>query len=353
MRLDRDYSRRMLYSWPLNHMKKKTHFQNKVVTTTTKHNGTRVCRCTFLPLKSTATMITDLILITLAPALILFSLPLTIFAAVTTTLAISTLFLRALIAYVELAAFLARNQVALISSQLISHTRSSSPSAFTTSSSAEDPPIISSNGLDRSDSRKLKLSHRTSIASNGPLTPRPFGESNMSGSGGGGIYGRNSAGVFGQRDFEGVGGWGMEDSDDEDRVPWTVMSSRLELPNHVAHERRDGIHPRSGSSMSFMPTRPTSWHALTPSSRRPTSWHAKTPSGSTCSNSGGDYFSTKRSSRPTSWHAKTPSGSTCSNSVGDYFSPKRSSRPTSWHAKTSSGPNCGDSGGDYFSTKRT
>ncbi|MCJ1349967.1 hypothetical protein MMC31_008210 [Peltigera leucophlebia] len=166
-------------------------------------------------------MITDLILITLAPALILFSLPLTIFAAITTTLAISTLFLRALIAYVELAAFLARTKVALISSQLISHTRSSSPSAFTTSSSAEDPPIISSNGLDRSDSRKLKLSHRASIASNGPLTPRPFGESNMSGSGGGGIYGRNSAGVFGQRDFEGVGGWGMEDSDDEDRVPWT------------------------------------------------------------------------------------------------------------------------------------
>lgn len=303
------------------------------------------------PLKSTATMFTDIILITLTPALILFSLPLTIFAAITTTLAISTLFLRALIAYAQLATFLARNQVALISSHLTSHTRSSSASIFTTSSSsAEDPPIISSNGVDRSDSRQSKLSHRSSIASNGPLTPRPVGERNMSV---GGIYGRNSAGVFGQRDFEGVGGWSIEDSDDEDRLPWTTMRSRLELPNHVAHERREANHRRSGSSLSFIPTRPTSWHALTPSSTRPTSRHDKTPSGSTCSNSGGDYFTTKRSSRPISWHAKIPSGSTCSNSGGDYFSSKRSSRPMSWHAKTTSGSPCSNHGGDYFYTKRT
>lgn len=263
-----------------------------------------------LPIKSTAAkMISDLILITLAPAFILFSLPLTVFAAITTILALSTLFLRALIAYSELAALLARNQVALISSQLISHTRSSSASTFTTSSSAEDPPtIISTNGLERSDSRQSKLSHRSSIASNGPLTPRPAGagESNMSG---GGIYGLNSAGVFGQRDFEGVGGWSMEDSDDDeeeeeegndvDRLPWTVMNSRLELPYHVTHDRRDANQQqrRSGSSLSsFIPTRPTSWHALlTPSSsRRPMSLHAKTPSSSTtCStstNSGADYF---------------------------------------------------------------
>lgn len=253
-------------------------------------------------------MITDIILITLAPAFILFSLPLTLFAAITTILALSTLFLRALIAYSELAAFLARNQIALISSQLISYTGSSSASTFTTSSSSEDRHIIiSTNGLEGSDSRQSKLSRRSSIASNGPLTPRPVGagESNMSG---GGIYGLNSAGVFGQRDFEGVGGWSMEDSDyddddeeeeenDVDRLPWTVMNSRLELPCHVTHERRDGNQQRrSGSSLSsFIPTRPTSWHALlTPSSSRwPMSLHAKTPSSSTCStstNSGGDYF---------------------------------------------------------------
>ena len=55
----------------------------------------------------------------------------------------------------------------------------------------------------------------------------------------GGIYGWNMAAVFGQRDFEAVGGWSMEDSDDEDHVPWTVMNSRLELPTHVAHRRRE------------------------------------------------------------------------------------------------------------------
>lgn len=295
-------------------------------------------------------MIAHIILITFAPAFILFSFPLTIFAAITTTLALSTLFLRALFAYAELAAFLAGNQLALRSLQLIIHSGSSSASTSTNSSSAEDPPIISSNGLDRSDSRRSTLSHRSSTSSNGLLTPRLVGESNMSG---GGIYGRNSAGVFGQRDFEGVGGWSMEDSDDEDRVPWAVMNTRLELPCHVAHERRDTDHCRSGSSLSFIPTRPTSWHALTPSSSRRTSWHAQTLSGSACSNRGGDYITTKRSSRPISWHAKTPSGSTCSNPGGDYFSTKRSSRPLSWHAKTPSGSTCSNQEGDYFSTKRT
>lgn len=289
------------------------------------------------PKSRPATMITELMLIALAPVLILSSLPLTIFAAITTTLAMSTLFLRALIAYAELVVVLARNQVARISSQLIYHTRFSSASTFTTSSTSEaPPPIISSNGLDRSDySRQSKPSHRSSIASNGPLTPgRPVGESNLS-SGGGGIYGRNSAGVFGQRDFEGVGGWSMEDSDDEDHVPWTVMNSRLELPSHVAHERRAGNHHRrSGSSVSFIPTRPTSWHA-------------QTSSGPTCSNSRGVRLFTESPSRPTSWHAITPT-----NSGGDYFLPIRSSRPTSWHAKIPSESMSSNQGGDYFSTKR-
>lgn len=296
-------------------------------------------------------MIADIILITFTPAFILFSLPLIIFAAFTTTLALSTLFLRALLAYAELAAVLACNQLALRSSQLILHTRSSSASTSTTSASVEDPLIISSNGLDRSNSRQSRLSHRSSISSNGPLTPRPIGESNISG---GGIYSRNSAGVFGQRDFEGIGGWSMEDSDDEDRVPWAVMNTRLELPSHVAHGRRDANRRHSGSSLSFIPTRPTSWHALTPSSSRPTSWHAKSQSGSTWSNPGGDYFTTtKRSSRPISWHAKTPSGPTSSNSGGDYFSTKRSSRPLSWHVQTPSESTCSKQEGDYFSTKRT
>lgn len=256
-------------------------------------------------------------LIIFAPALIFFSLPIIILAAFTTTLALSTLFLRALFAYAELAAVLARNQIALRSSQLLIHTGSSLASTSTNSSSAEDPLTASSNGLDRSDSRRSKLSHRSSISSDGPLTPRPVGVS------GGGIYGRNSAGVFGQRDFEGVGGWSMEDSDDEDRVPWAVTNTRLELPSHVAHERQDANYRHSRSSLSFIPTRPTSWHALTPSSSRPSSWHAKSPSGSTWSNSVGDCFSTKQLSRPLSWHVKTPSGSTSSNQEGDYFSTKR------------------------------
>lgn len=295
-------------------------------------------------------MIAHIILITFAPAFILFSLPLTIFAAFTSTLALSTLFLRALFAYAELAVFLAGYQFALRSWQPIIHSESSSASTYIISSSTEEPFIICSNGLDRSDSRRSKLSHRNSISSNGPLTPRLFGESNMSG---GGIYGRNSAAVFGQRDFEGVGGWSMEDSDDEDCAPWAVMNTRLELPSHVAHERRETNHYRSGSSLSFIPTRPTSWHALTPPSSRPTNWHAQTLSRSACSNPAGDHITTKRSSRPISWHAKTPSGSTCSNPGGDYFSTERSSRPLSWHARTPSGSTCSNQEGDYFSTKRT
>lgn len=143
----------------------------------------------------------------------------------------------------------------------------------------------------------------------------------------GGVYGRNSAAVFGQRDFEGVGGWSMEDSDDEGCAPWAVINTRLELPSHVAHERRETNHYRSVSSLSFIPTRPTSWHALTPSSSRPTTWHAQTLSGSAYGYPGGDHTTTIRSSRPISWHTKTPPGSTYSNLGVDYFSTQRSSQP--------------------------
>lgn len=52
----------------------------------------------------------SLFYILLSPLLLLISIPLSLFAAITTTLAFSTLFFRALLVYAELAAVLIQNQ---------------------------------------------------------------------------------------------------------------------------------------------------------------------------------------------------------------------------------------------------
>lgn len=204
--------------------------------------------------------------IILSPVLLLVSLPLAIFAAFTTSFAFSALFIRALVVYAELTAVLIQNQFA-----------ASGAAKSTSSDRKSTPPVI-----DEKDSRrKSRRSSACSGNSNGgSMTPRIPESSGL------GIYG--SGGM--ERDFEGVGGWRIPGSDDDD-VLWTSMNSRLELPAIV--DERKYNHHRSFTSGSLSAasiitsSRPRSF------ARTPSSTHA---AGNT---SPEEYFANRAASKST------------------------------------------------------
>lgn len=172
----------------------------------------------------------SLLCILLSPVLLLISLPLAIFAALTTSLAFSALFLRALVVYAELAAVLIQNQFAINNRAA---KRVSADWRFS-------PPVTT----DEKDSRrKSRRSSACSGNSNGgSMTPRILESSGL------GIYGCRGI----ERDFEGVGGWRIPGSDDDD-VLWTSMNSRLELPamgdERLQHHRSLTSNSLSSASM--------------------------------------------------------------------------------------------------------
>ena len=153
----------------------------------------------------------SLFYIVLSPILFFISIPLSLFAALTTTLALSTLFLRALLVYAELGAVLVQNQ--FISQRANEKNRTSDK---TTAAATEGRPA------------------RRSSAGSGSTTPRTPDT-------GLGIY---SGSVV--RDFEGVGGWRTEDED----AIWTSLNSRLELPAMVDAPRRNHHRSRTSGSLA-------------------------------------------------------------------------------------------------------
>ncbi|MCJ1292704.1 hypothetical protein MMC34_004257 [Xylographa carneopallida] len=134
-----------------------------------------------------------LLSIALTPFILLVSVPLFIFAIITTSLAFSTLFLRVLIVYVELAVVVIHNH-------------------FSLSPSPKQEPVLSR--------KKSGRSIAGSRSSSGSLTPKlPVSDS--------GLYPSTPL----ARDFEGVGGWRFPDAEDDDsEALWTGMNARLELP---------------------------------------------------------------------------------------------------------------------------
>lgn len=144
----------------------------------------------------------------------LIAVPLLLFAFFTTVAASLTLLFRVLLVYADLAAV-------LIKSQLLHHhtSISTSPHARGKSSRASGPPS------------RRRSSGSKSVESIGL-----------------GIY---SAGTM-HRDFEGVGGWRIPNTDGED-ILWTSMNARLELSacsdGHFRHHRR-AITSGAASAMS-------------------------------------------------------------------------------------------------------
>ncbi|MCJ1386700.1 hypothetical protein MMC17_009826 [Xylographa soralifera] len=131
--------------------------------------------------------------IALTPFILLVSVPLFIVAVITTSLAFSTLFLRVLIVYIELAIVVVHNHFSL-------------------------PPAPKKEAsLSR---KKSGRSIAGSRSSSGSLTPKLLVPDS-------GIYPSTPL----ARDFEGVGGWRFpEAGDDDSEALWTGMNTRLELP---------------------------------------------------------------------------------------------------------------------------
>jgi hypothetical protein len=145
------------------------------------------------------------------PSILFFSIPLAIFAIITTTFTFSILLFRVLLVYAELAiAVIPHYLLGLaVPKQSLPRTKSfSNPGAV---------PIR----------RRKRRSSGGSGASAGSLTPVA---SDIN-------FGLNQS-IGPQRDFEGVGGWRL-DVPSEDESLWTSFNSRLELPaDHVRRHRR-------------------------------------------------------------------------------------------------------------------
>ncbi|MCJ1278334.1 hypothetical protein MMC21_006149 [Puttea exsequens] len=159
-----------------------------------------------------------------SPLLLFISIPLAAFAALTTTLAFSTLFFRVFLVYTELAA-------ALVQDHFADQTTPAYPPNSNLLKLAISPD----------DKQLRRKSRRSSGSSNGgSLTPKAPESSGF------GIYSGGGA----ARDFEGVGGWRFPGPDDDDDDAWENMNSRLELPVLV-NDSRTRHHHRSRTSGSL------------------------------------------------------------------------------------------------------
>lgn len=155
------------------------------------------------------------------PLLLLFSIPLAALALLTTTLAFSTLLVRVLIVYIELALVVAHNQF------------------FRRVPSKTTQPPGKGNLSSSTSGHQRRKSRRSSAGSagseQGSITPKAGDTGNF------GLI--TSTGI--DRDFEGVGGWRFSGPDEED-PQWTSTNSRLELPAAVGELKRK--HNRSLTS---------------------------------------------------------------------------------------------------------
>ncbi|PTB63977.1 hypothetical protein BBK36DRAFT_1181122 [Trichoderma citrinoviride] len=167
------------------------------------------------------------------PFLLVTTIPLAVFAGITTTFAFSILILRVFVVYLDIALSLVSQSLSHLtesSAAKFHHPRRPSSSSPSSSSSVHSrtnsvSPSASSTLLKRQhNSRRRRLS--SSVYSAGSATPA----SDI------GLGLIPSVGA--ERDFEGVGGWrlGGGDDDDDDDDAWTTINSRLEL--HDRNHRR-------------------------------------------------------------------------------------------------------------------
>ncbi|POS78388.1 hypothetical protein DHEL01_v203217 [Diaporthe helianthi] len=190
----------------------------------------------------------------IVPFLFVFTIPLAVFAGITTTLAFSVLMFRVAVVYVDIA-------VNMVPQYLTGRRVYPFPRGYastllsTTEASSNVPPSPVGSGTNSPPtSRQIVRHHRrrrtsgASLQSVGSITPVDDHPNGALGSSAG-VSKRNSFMMMApsigiDRDFEGVGGWrlGGRNPDDDDDA-WTHINSRLELP--LDHQRKH--HQRSPS----------------------------------------------------------------------------------------------------------
>ncbi|RDL35748.1 uncharacterized protein BP5553_06360 [Venustampulla echinocandica] len=166
------------------------------------------------------------------PIVILFSISLGIFAWFTTVIAFSVLLFRVALVYIDLAIAVipyylqggARRILADPASQ--KHTTASSP-----------PPSVARR-------RRRRTSSSSTLSATGSLTPvrnlASRSDSYVLLSSPNSVLGL-SASVGPTRDFEGVGGWRLDNPSDEDEGLWTKINSRLELPANYGRRHKRSL----------------------------------------------------------------------------------------------------------------
>jgi len=211
------------------------------------------------------------------PFLFVFTIPIAILASITTTLAFSILIFRVLLVYIELA-------FAVIPYWILGPKQSGQVVQGTKASPS--PPSVPTRR------RKRRGSTCSSLSATGTITPIS------------GDAMRFSQSIGASRDFEGVGGWRLDNPSDDDDSLWTKINSRLELP--ADHGRRHHRSLTAGSNPSDLKLN----RGYSPEAVMNTSRPRTPPSGPI-----GDGFSpqipisTKRSKRTASTHTSGSSGS--------------------------------------------
>lgn len=150
------------------------------------------------------------------PFLFLVTVPLAIFAGITTTFAFSVLILRVLAVYIDIALSIVPQYLGGRKPRYLEYAAASSP----TTPSPTLPPL-----------RRWRRRRSSSALSAGTVTPVSDGAAGL------GLM----PSIGAERDFEGVGGWRVGDDDNN----WTTINSRLELPDrqHVRNHHRSPSGP--------------------------------------------------------------------------------------------------------------
>ncbi|KAK1253144.1 hypothetical protein MKX08_004331 [Trichoderma sp. CBMAI-0020] len=228
------------------------------------------------------------------PLLLVTTIPLAIFAGITTTFAFSILIFRVFVVYLDIA-------LSLVSQSLAHLAESSSGFLISSKASHLRPPRTPSssssihsraNSVSPSASSTLLKRHRRRRPSSSVYSGTATPASDI------GLGLIPSVGA--ERDFEGVGGWRLGDDDDDDAA-WTAINARSELlhdRSHDRHHRRTASggpasrSPESGFLMMKGRTRSPDKMLLTPS---PNSSRVRAPSaaprlGSGANNHSDGYF---------------------------------------------------------------
>ncbi|KAL6898150.1 hypothetical protein GGI43DRAFT_385044 [Trichoderma evansii] len=162
------------------------------------------------------------------PFLLITTIPLAIFAGITTTFAFSILIFRVFVVYLDIALSLVSQSLAHLteSSGFITSNRNKNHLRPPRTSSSSSSINSRANSVSPSASSTLLKRHRrrrpSSVYSAGTTTP------------GSDIGLGLIPSVGAERDFEGVGGWRLGDDDDD--AAWTTINSRSELHDR-SHDR--------------------------------------------------------------------------------------------------------------------